>query len=57
MSKESVVWTVPLITVLMLLMFPRVQRAQANPPKPSKAPEKQDWWLHHEKWDTALGMG
>jgi hypothetical protein len=54
MSKQSVVWTVPLITALMLLMFPRVQRAQANPPKPSKAPDKQDWWLHHEKWDTGL---
>jgi hypothetical protein len=54
MSKHALVWAIPLVAAFTLLTFPRIQRAQSNPPKPSKEAEKQDWWLHHEKWDTGL---
>ena len=54
MQKHAVVWTIPLAVALILLMFPRVPRAQSDPPKQSTDAQKQDWWLHHDKWDTAL---
>jgi len=54
MSKQAVVWTIPLAVALMILMFPRVPRAQSDPPKPLTEAQKQDWWQHHDKWDTPL---
>jgi hypothetical protein len=54
MPKQAVVWTIPLVVALIILMFPRAPQAQSDPPKQSTAAQKQDWWLHHEKWDTPL---
>src|SRR6202162_3230735 len=54
MQKHTVVWTIPLIAALIILMFPRVPRAQSDPPKQATDAKKQDWWLHHDKWDTPL---
>ena len=54
MPKQAAVWTIPLVVALIILMFPRIPRAQSDPPKQSTAAQKQDWWLHHEKWDTPL---
>src|ERR1700681_4663791 len=54
MSKQAVVWTLPLAAALMILLFPRVSRAQSDPPKQSTGAQKQDWWLNHDKWDTPL---
>src|SRR6202521_1644379 len=54
MSKQAVGWTIPLVAALMILMFPRVSRAQSDPPNQSTGAQKQDWWLPHDKWDTPL---
>jgi len=54
MPKQAVVRTIPLVVALIILMFPRIPRAQSDPPKQSTAAQKQDWWLHHEKWDTPV---
>ena len=54
MPKQAVVWTIPLVVALIILMFPRIPRAQSDPPKQLTDAQKQDWWLHHEKWDTPL---
>jgi len=54
MSKRVVPRTIPLIAALMILMFPGDPRAQTAAPANSTAAQKQDWWLHHDKWDTPL---
>ena len=54
MPKQAVVWTIPLAVALMILAFPRVSRAQSAPPKQLTDSQKQEWWLHHDKWDSPL---
>jgi hypothetical protein len=54
MHKHAAVWTIPLVAALILLMFPRNPRAQSASPKQQSDTQKQDWWLHHDKWDTPL---
>src|ERR1700730_11248315 len=54
MPRQAVGWTIPLAIASMVLMVPRISRAQNNPPKPLTESQKQEWWLHHEKWDTPL---
>ena len=55
MSKRAVVWTIPLAAAWMILLFPGTLPAQQNnSPKELTDAEKQDWWLHHDKWDTPL---
>jgi len=54
MSKQAVAWTIPLAAALMILVFPRISRAQYGPTTPLTDAQKQDWWQHHDKWDTPL---
>jgi hypothetical protein len=54
MRKQAVFWSIPLAFASMVLMFPRISRAQNNSPKPLTDSQKQEWWLHHDKWDTPL---
>jgi len=51
MSKKAAMWTVPLIAVLVMLAFPRSQRAQNNS-GPLTDAQKKDWWAHHDLWNT-----
>jgi hypothetical protein len=54
MSKRAAVWTIALAAASMLFMLARASRAQSDASKPSADSQKQDWWLHHDKWDTPL---
>jgi hypothetical protein len=54
MLKRVLPRTIPLVAVLMILMFPGGPQAQTAAPANSTAAQKQDWWLHHDKWDTPL---
>ena len=54
MPRQTVVRTIPLAVALVILLFPRTPRAQSDPPKQLTGAQKQDWWSHHEKWDTPL---
>src|ERR1700733_9463371 len=54
MPKHAAVWTIPLVVALIHLISPCNPRAQSDPPKQSTDTQKQDWWVHHDKWDTPL---
>jgi hypothetical protein len=54
MPKQAVAGIIPLAAALMVLAFPHVSQAQYDPPKKLTDPQKQEWWLHHDKWDTPL---
>jgi len=54
MPKQTVVWTIPLAAAFMVLLFASSSRTQSDPPQHVTDAQKQDLWLHHEKWDTPL---
>src|SRR5579862_1311541 len=54
MSKQAAVSAIPLLAAFTVLMLPRLQLARSDPPKTSTQAQNENWWLHHDKWDTGL---